>query len=328
MKRKTYFLSLLGILLIALGYFLVRRYEASQSVSVSVFAMDTYMRIDIYGKKAKQAGDETVKRITALEKLLSVNDKESEIYRLNSGEGTEVSAEVSNLLNKAIEYSGITSGKFDITMYPVTRAWGFTEEETKVPTEEDISNALKKVGYEKPVISGTQVILNNTEIDLGAIAKGYTSDCIVEVLDKYNIDSALINLGGNVYAYHKKTDGSLYKVGIEDPASEAGGIIGYVEVSDKAVVTSGKNKRFFEADGKKYWHIFDPKTGCPADSGIASVTVITDMAAYADALSTAIFVGGEAFAKELLSDRKDFQYIIVTDDGEIHTSENGTLLGR
>ncbi len=327
MKRKTYFLSLIGILAIALGFFLVRRYEASQSVSVSIFAMDTYMRIDIYGKKARQAGEATVKKISSLEKLLSVNDKESEICRLNSGETTGVSLEVKELLKKSIEYSEITSGKFDITMYPVTKAWGFTEDKNTVPSDEKLSLALESVGFEKPQIIGDEVLLNGTGLDLGAIAKGYASDCIVEILKKYDIDSALINLGGNVYAFHSKKDGSSYKVGIEDPNSEAGGIIGYVEVKDKAVVTSGKNKRFFEADGKRYWHIFDPETGYPADAGIASVTVITDTAAYADALSTAIFVGGEEFAKELLFNRQDFQYIIVTDDGEIHTSNEGTLLG-
>lgn len=323
-KKTTYFLSLLAILFIIGGYIVYSNVKASQSVIITAFAMDTYMRVEIQGKDASKAGTIVEEEIKRLENLLAVNRTDSEVYALNHsfGKATKVSEDTLHLAKISHEYSQLTDGAFDITMYPVTSLWGFTTGQTRVPEASSIEEALLLTGMEKLFVEGESITLSEgAEIDFGAIAKGYLSDCIAGILDNYRIATALINLGGNVYTYHTKADGSLYNVGIENPLASDNSLLGTVKVSDKAVVTSGKNKRFFEKEGRKYWHIFDPDTGTPADAGLFQATIIADSGAYADALSTAVLVRGSDFARSLKAKRNDFEYVLVTDEGEIIASE-------
>ena len=140
-------------------------------------------------------------------------------------------------------------------------------------------------------------------------------------MQKNGVDSALINLGGNVQAVGTKPDGSKWKVGIQDPEN-SGEIVCTLSVSDCAVVTSGNYERYFVgADGKKYWHIIDPKTGYPADNGVISASVIGKSGVMCDALSTALFVMGTEKAIAFCKAHREIDAVIITSGKKMYVTE-------
>ena len=305
--------------------------ESSSNVSVTdteeyqknLFAMDTYMTFKAYGSDSEKALDDAVNMVSELEKLLSVTDSSSEIYKINSNSGSsvEVSDTVMNLISNSIQFSNQTDGAFDISIYPVLKEWGFTTKDYKVPSQETLDKLLENVDYNKIEIdteNSTVALANGMEIDLGGIAKGYAGQQAAELLKSNGVDSAIINMGGNVQTVGSKYDGSDWKVAIRDPDDESK-YIGYVTVSDKAVITSGGYERYFEDDnGNVWWHILNPQTGYPADSGIVSVTVIGDNGMMCDALSTALFVMGIEKSSAYWHEYGGFEAIFVTDNNELY----------
>lgn len=287
--------------------------------SISFFAMDTYMNVRAWG-----AGDglldEVKDRVSDLESALSSTADGSEISALNRGETVSLSGETVSLLREALRLCELTDGALDISVYPVVKAWGFTTDAYRVPEQSEIDSLLENVDYGRISIDGDSLTLpEGAEIDLGSVAKGYTGDVIISMLKEAGIESALLDLGGNIQTLGNKTDGSPWRVAVRDP--DGTDTIGVLAVSNKAVITSGGYERYFiDENGILRWHIMDPATGYPADSGLVSVTVIGDSGVYCDALSTALFVmgldGAEAFCRE----RGDFDMLLVTDDGVIYVT--------
>ena len=297
--------------------------------SRDVFAMDTYMVLKAYGSNAKKALEEAEKEIQRLESLFSVKKYDSDISKINANSGNPVTVNASTrtAIAKALEVGKMTDGALDISVYPIVREWGFTtgDSETdpyyKIPDEWLIDWHLGNVGYDKITINGSIVTVpTGMEIDLGAVAKGYASDAVLQILDENKINSALINLGGNVYALGRKPDNTKWKVGIQNPV-DTNKMICTLAIENKAVITSGNYERVFEIDGKKYWHIIDPQTGYPADNGIISATVIGDSGLDCDALSTALFVMGTEKAIDFCKKHKEIEVILVTKDMKIYATD-------
>ena len=159
------------------------------------------------------------------------------------------------------------------------------------------------------------------KIDFGGIAKGYTSAQIMEIFREYNIESGMVTLGGNVQVLGRKPDGSLWRVGIQNPNPEED-YLGVLETENKAVITSGGYERYFEQDGKVYHHILNPATGYPAENGLKSVTIVSEDGVLADALSTSLFVMGIKQAREFwVHSGAEFDIILFTEDGKLYVSE-------
>lgn len=289
--------------------------------SKSFFAMDTYMTITAYGENSQKAVNAAETEVKRLEKLWSVTDENSEIYNINhSFEPVEVSSDTSELLNFGLEMGERTNGALDITLYPVLAEWGFTTVDYKVPDDERIRELLLNTGREKVIIDGNTITTpENLSVDLGSMGKGKAGDRVIEILKENGVTSALLDLGGNVQAEGSKPDGSDWKIGLQNPFGE--GNFGVLEISDCAVISSGGYERYFEQDGQKYWHILDPSTGKPANSGIVSSTIVGSEGKLCDALSTAIFVMGEEKAVDLWQSSDDFEMILVTDDSKVIISE-------
>lgn len=190
-----------------------------------------------------------------------------------------------------------------------------------MPSDSEITELLKNVGYERVHMEDGSVWLENgIMLDLGAVGKGYAGDLAAQILRDNGITSALLDLGGNIQTIGKKPDGSFWKLGLQDPFSE--GTLGILEISNKAVVTSGAYERYFIGeDGKRYGHIIDPVTGYPAENGLASVTVIADEGRLCDALSTSLFVMGADRAMEYWQLHQNFDMILITEDGEIYLTD-------
>ena len=322
--RKTVLSSALAavILFTSCGKFSNSNSLNNVKNSKSIFAMDTYITVTAYGEDTGNALQSVEDKITFLEKLWSVTDENSEIYAVNHscGQSVNVSPETADLLVFALDMNKRTNGAFDISLYPVLTAWGFTTDEYRVPSNEEIADLLENAGVEKIILDNQTVqIPTGMQIDLGAVGKGYAGDLIAEELRSNGIKTALIDLGGNIQTVGTKPDGEKWKVGIRSPFGEDN--FATLEMGECAIVTSGGYERYFVEDGVTYWHILDPKTGKPADSGIASVSVIGSEGRTCDALSTSLFVMGLDKATELWRESNDFEMILVTSDGEIYITE-------
>lgn len=288
----------------------------SESSTEIFYAMDTVMTVTVYGSGAKKASKAAYNEVKRLEKLLSVTDEDSEIYALNHRFTSDVSEETAALIEMALEISRETDGAFDITIYPVSLLWGFITKDYKVPPADKISEALTHCGSENISVSGTHINLpEGYMIDLGGIAKGYAAEKVKEKLLGMGINSAIISLGGNVQTIGRKPNREQWKIGIADPFGKESSESIYTE--DSAVVTSGGYQRNFTHEGKTYHHIIDPKTGFPAESGIASATVICKSGTEADALSTAFFVMGKDKTEQFCSSHDGISAVIIMQSGEV-----------
>ena len=286
------------------------------------FAMDTYMTLTAYGDNAEKALSEAQSEVERLDSLLNAEDKHSEIYRLNCEKKLTLSEETSQVLKKALDFSELTDGVFNPALHPLMKLWGFTTKDYTVPSAEEIKNTLKLCDVKNVALNGQNAVIkkDGTELDLGGIAKGYTSSRLIEILKKNGIESGLVNLGGNVQTLGKKPDGSDFTVAIESPEKD-GGYLGMLKTSGKAVITSGDYERFFEKNGKTYHHIMNPETGYPAESGLASVTIVSKDGTLADALSTLLYVMGEKKAVEFWNrSSEDFDIILFTKDNKLIVS--------
>ncbi|MCI7767773.1 MAG: FAD:protein FMN transferase [Oscillospiraceae bacterium] len=320
MKR---FLPMVGIIILSL---LCGCGNTDENYSEKeLFAMDTYMKLTVYGDNSEAALDLASEKISELEKLFSITIDSSDISRINcSGGGSaEVDNQTSELISRSKQFSERTYGAVDITVYPLVREWGFTTGKYSVLGPEKINGLLKFTGWESISVSGNTVTVpEGFELELGAAAKGYAGEKAADILRDMGISSAILSLGGNIQAVGEKPDGSPWRVAVTNPLSPSE-IICTVSVRDKAVVTSGNYQRFFIGeDGRKYCHIIDPKTGFPVDNGLASVTVIGDSGTDCDLLSTALFVMGEDEAVRFIKENSDFDMILITEDGRVVITEN------
>lgn len=296
-----------------------------QEASRDVFAMDTYMTVTAYGKNAEAAVDAAQAEIERLDALLSTGDADSEIAKLNADGSAKLSEDAGYLTERALELYQETDGAFDIAIYPVMEAWGFPTQNFQVPSQETLDQLLPltnagNISYDKE----TRKIsfgVEGMKIDLGGIAKGYTSSRIMDIYKDNGITSGLVNLGGNVQALGTKTDGTKWKIAVQSP-DDTEDYLGILSVQDKAVITSGGYERYFEEDGVTYHHIIDPKTGYPAESGLVSVTIVSTDGTLADGLSTSLFIMGEEKAADFWREHKDeFDAILMSDDGTLYVTE-------
>ena len=228
-------------------------------------------------------------------------------------------------MERSLELYKSTNGAFDVAIYPVMKAWGFTDGNYQVPDADILKATLELadpslIDYDKET-STVSFKKDRVPIDLGGIAKGYISSRIMDIYKEKGVTSGLVNLGGNVQALGTKTDGSKWRVaiqGVEDDDS----YLGVLSISDKAVITSGGYERYFEQDGVTYHHIIDPTTGYPADSGLLSVSIVSADGTMCDALSTSLFIMGKDKAIEYWRAHSDeFDMILYDKENKVYVSE-------
>ena len=288
--------------------------------TATFFAMDTAMDFTVYGDAALLDEAETL--IGSLEEQVSVTDEHSDIYAIDHTGSGSLSGNAAELMEQALELCRRTGGALDISVYPIVQAWGFTTGSYQVPDEETIQSLLPlvdytQIQYDAATVGGT--LPQGMEIDLSSVAKGYAGQLAAQMLREHGVQSALLNLGGNVQTVGTKPDGSPWQIGIKDPQGEDAMMV--LSVEDQAVVTSGGYERYFEQDGQTYWHIMDPSTGHPADSGLLSVTIVGKQGIICDGLSTSLFVMGLEKAADLWAQSCDFEAVFVTASGEVYITE-------
>ena len=327
------------------------------------YTFGTVCSINLYEGGTADLYSKLFARLRELNDIFNNYSDSSEITRVNqraAAEPVAVSQDFFVVLKTALDFARLTDGAFDPTVGPLVKLWGFGKE-PRVPSQEEIEAAKKFVGWQNVILEGftdqnaaqpkgladqdaggsqksdidQKVAAAQTvrfakagiRLDLGAIAKGYAADCLVDILREQGVKRASISLGGNVYVYGKKPGGSLWSVAIRDP-NRPGQNSFLLKTQNATVVTSGAYERFFEQDGKIYGHIFDPATGFPAQSGLASVTIVSQTSMIADALSTSLFVLGmqkiPAIRQNPLA--QNFECVCVDERGKTWASKG--LKGR
>ena len=253
--------------------------------------------------------------------LMSNYRDDSEVSRINryaAQEPVSISPETTEAIGKALELARESDGAFDVTVLPLLEIWGFAKDREKtVPSQEQIDEKLRLVGYKLVELDRAnrkiKLEAQGVGIDLGAIGTGYAVDVAIKSLISHGVDSAIINAGGDIYCLGEKTPGKGWRVAVTDPTTE-NGLLGYVELKDKAIATSGDYRNYFIADGVRYSHILDPRTGRPSMQGPHSVTVVAGSCTYADGLATAVFVLGREEGLRLLEKLPDAEALIVSGD--------------
>ena len=322
-NKKKYILIFLIIISLFIFSGCSDNNEELPQAESSAFMMDTLIKMRAHGENAEKAVDESMKRIKEIEDLMSKTIESSEVYQINSNSGQKVniSDDTELVLEKSLYYAELTEGKFDPTVGRLVELWGIGTENAKVPTEEEINEALNYVGHNKLHLYEDQAMVEDeVELDLGGIAKGYAADEVRRISENNNIPSAFVNLGGNVLVIGRKVDGTKWRVGIQDPRQGRGNVMAIIECEDKTIVTSGNYERYFEKDDTIYHHILNPDTGYPAQPGLLSVSIISENSFDADALSTSVFIMGLENGMNFIENLDEVEVMFITDELDVYLS--------
>ena len=301
----------------------------AEEYSAAGFAMGSSVGIDIRSddtEKAKKTADDILAAINKLDSRISANITSSDVARINRAEvGMLASEETRDLINSCLNVCVVTSGAFDITTGALSRLWDIESEDPRVPTDEEIAEALKLTDWHEIDIDNARGLVLKGEgqiLDLGAIGKGAGCDAAFRVLGSTSF-GATVSVGGSVLCYGRPKKGGAWKIGVRDPDGGLNDLAATMslEPAEKSnavfVSTSGSYEKYFELDGVRYHHIFDPSTGRPADSGLKAVTVVSkNSGALSDAFSTAFFVMGVEDSLPIIR-AYGLEALFFTSDGRI-----------
>ena len=317
----------------------------NEPISISSIKLNTAVQITIYDSQDKALLDDCLALCDKYELVFSRTNEKSELYKLNHRKDTSdkdpnadgqttpypvsgtadtwhISEDLASLLSQGLSITRESDGAFDIAIAPLTSLWDFTAEDPKVPDDAAIQKALPLCSSDGVTIDDQDITLPSDDIqfDVGAIAKGYIADRMKDLLVKKGVNSAIINLGGNVLCIGSKPDGTPFKVGIQKPFADRNETEAVMDITGKSVVSSGIYERCFKQNGKLYHHILNPKTGFPYDNSLISVTIISDQSVDGDALSTTCFALGLEDGLKF-AEKKGVQAVFITEDYELHYTD-------
>ena len=317
----------------------------NEPISISSIKLNTAVQITIYDSQDKALLDDCLALCDKYELVFSRTNEKSELYKLNHRKDTSdkdpnadgqttpypvsgtadtwhISEDLASLLSEGLDITRESDSAFDIAIAPLTSLWDFTAEDPKAPDDAAIQKALPLCSSDGVTIDGQDITLPSDDIqfDVGAIAKGYIADRLKDFLVKKGVNSAIINLGGNVLCIGSKPDGTPFKVGIQKPFADRNETEAVMDITGKSVVSSGIYERCFKQNGKLYHHILNPQTGYPYDNGLISVTIISDQSVDGDALSTTCFALGLEDGLKF-AEKKGVQAVFITKDYELHYTD-------
>ncbi|CZR01110.1 FAD:protein FMN transferase [Trichococcus collinsii] len=293
------------------------------------FLMGTYVTVRVYDEGKEAVLEKAFDRVEELADKITVNEPGSEIDAVNTAAGAavELSEDVYPLVKSAWAYSEASDGDFDLSIGPITELWHIGFDDARKPEQSEIDAALTLVDYERVVLDDKEQTVQLADagmrLDLGAIAKGYITDEVKELLVEEGVTTAIIDLGGNVYVLGGSPlrEGESWNVGIQDPLAARGETIGKTKQKDRSIVTSGIYERYIEVDGVSYHHLMDPETGYPFDNDIAGVSILSDKSIDGDALSTLVFGLGMEAGLVYVNERDDIEAVFVTKDKKVYVSD-------
>lgn len=323
--------------------------ERHHTVARSGVSMNTTIHISATGGDKRELEDVLGEAFSLLDNLngqLSLFQEGSALSRINEAAGVEpirVSPDVFSVIEDAREACALTDGAFNPLVGPLTKLWRINRQ---TPPEAESTDLHARMRFRLPDAASIDALLPLTRtenlemygpdrvylrqkgcmLDLGGIAKGYASLRLADLFREHGIASALLDLGGNIYAVGAQPDGAPWRIGIRNPLESGGAPIAILSAADTAVVTSGTYERFKIIDGVRYSHFFDPTTGYPVRNALLSATVVTPDGTLADALATAFMVMGPERSTKFLKDRPELGAILILNEGEDESDPKGLVV--
>jgi len=331
--KKNKLLSILLIFLLFLSGCAGQEKEAKEPKLLTSpykkteFLMGTVVTVKIYDEGKEEVLEKAFDRIKYLAAQITVNEneKKSEIDEVNRKAGVEpvkVSKDIYELIQAGEAYSVDTKGSFDISIGPLTNLWRIGFPDARKPEQSEIDAVLPLIDYEQVELNKKEqtVFLKNPGmmLDLGAIAKGFITDEVVEVLKANNVTTAIVDLGGNIYVLGNNPSGRDWTVGIQNPLLSRGETIGKISENNKSIVTSGIYERYLEVDGKTYHHLLNPDDGYPFNNDIAGVSIVSEKSIDGDGLSTSLFSKGIQGGLEFVENFKGVEAIFISTDNKVY----------
>ena len=274
-----------------------RRYQATREMMGTFITVTVWANDEQQGQKAVDAAFEQMHLVDLSMSDYNPDSELSKINREANDRAVDVSDRMLEVLKASLMYSELSDGGFDITMRPLKNLWKSAEKTGVMPDDDTINSVLASVGYKNVELDEqaktVRFLKPAMELDLGGIAKGYAGDLAVAELKRLGIQSALVNVGGNVVVLGTPPSLTSWKIGIQDPKNLNKSLPEVIHLKKGAVATSGDYERFFEIDGKRYSHVFDPRTGRPIEN-MSSVTVVAPDGISSDALSKISVLGPDA----------------------------------
>ena len=323
MRKKIPCRPMLCLLIIVIAgrlSFGCEKQRQTEPISETRFLLNTVCTITIYDMTDSDLLRSAFELIERYEAVFSVTIEGSDVWRVNEagGETVEISYHTANMIRSAVDFAGASGGMFDITIGRLSSLWDFSSDSP--PEQQSITGALQTVDYKQIVLDEHSMRLNDpaARIDLGGIAKGYIADMVAVFLMENGVESAVIDLGGNIIAVGHKPDGTLWRIGVREPFGQYGQLLGVLETGQAAVVTSGIYERSFVYEGILYHHILDPFTGKPASSDVISATILSENSMTGDVLSTVAVLIGSQKAVQLFEQTQGYiGAVMVLENGEL-----------
>lgn len=259
-------------------------------------------------------------RMKEVDNALSMFNKESIISKVNNNQPVELNEMFVEVFQQAQKISEDTNGAFDITVAPLVNAWGFGFKNEQMPDKHAVDSLMAIVGYQKVSYDGKHIMKRDPRItlDCSAIAKGFGVDVVARLLEEKGIDNYMVEIGGEVVTHGISEKRVPWKIGVtkptDDPLQEGNELQTVLNLTDKAMATSGNYRNFYYKGKRKYAHTIDPKTGYPVQHSILSATVLTNRCMRADAYATAFMVMGFEGAKKVLERNPDLMAYLIYDD--------------
>lgn len=291
--------------------------------------LHTVVQLSIYHDHQEKTMTEAIQYIKDMEKLLSTNLEGSDVYRINHQAGQKpvtVDPKTYSIIKAAKQMAEASHGKFDISIGAITNLWRIGDDVARLPSKEEIEAALPYINYQNIHLNDKDksvFIEKGMTLELGAISKGYIADGVKAIFKKHKVNTAIINLGGNVLVLgtSPKNPKEGWNVGVQNPDQVRGDTVGTVHLKDQSIVTSGIYERFLEVDGKKYHHIMDPKKGYPVENNISGVTVYTKTSLQGDKLSTTLFLLGIEDGLKFINKMDHVEAVFIDKQNGVHLSK-------
>lgn len=318
MKKKNIFKILFLTVLTVASVIIIWNQQTTPYQHNTGFIFGTTYSITYQNNKDLQAEIEA--EMNEVDAALSPFNKRSIITAVNNNHQVKLNQKFMQVFNLAENISHETDGAFDITVAPLVNEWGFGFRKGVNPTKHVIDSLRQIVGYQKVALINGKVVKKDPRINLdcSGIAKGYGSDCVANLLRHHGIENFMVEIGGEIVTAGVNPDRVPWKIGVtkpvDNPTQQNGELQTVLNVTDKAMATSGNYRNFYYKGGRKYAHTIDPKTGYPVQHNILSSTVIADNCATADAYATAFMVLGLNKAKAILQRHPELMaYFIYSD---------------
>ena len=314
--------NFLKIALLFVCTFSFSQVEQTKTVNLmgSVFQITL---VDLDSITAHQNINKAVAEIERIENLISEWRPHTQISQVNQNAGIQpikVDKEVFELTKKAIWFSEIAEGAFDISIVAMDKIWKFDGTMEKLPSKKAIRKSIANVNYKNIILDSINSTIflskKGMKIGFGSIGKGYAADKARKLMQQFGIKAGIINAAGDVATWGTQIDGNPWRIGVNNPL-ETGETIDILEFSgNNAVTTSGNYEKYAEINDKRYSHIINPKTGYPSTE-LMSVTIIGENAEICNGFSTSIMVLGLEKGKKFLEKFPDYHYVLITGDGRI-----------